>query len=96
MSDKPLSDEDRALAEAVIGFFTSEVDLPAAARSVEPGGLWLELRRGYRYPWRIVRHTDEGATGYPCGEPFPDEQETSHEDDDDTALATTPRKLPPG
>lgn len=56
-------------AKALEAFFTSEVDLPPEARSVQPGDIWWEPSDGWLCPWRIVRHTTSGATGYPCGQP---------------------------
>jgi hypothetical protein len=58
--------------DAIVSFLTSEVDLPMAAQEAQPKEIWWEQRDGWVYPWRIVRHTDTGATGYPCGEPFRD------------------------
>ena len=68
--------EEDPLTETVIGFFTAEVDLPSHhsqgkgnPQEAKPGEIWWEEGEGWLYPWRIVRHTDAGATGYPCGEP---------------------------
>jgi hypothetical protein len=57
------------MAEAIYNFLTAEVDLPAEARSTAPRGIWWEERDGWLCPWRITRHTETGALGYPCGEP---------------------------
>ncbi len=51
-------------AEALLGFFTSDVDIdPPAGFPV--GEVWWEERDGWLLPWRVTSL----STGYPCGEP---------------------------
>ena len=59
--------------DALKDFFTSEVELPCrssgkkAVQEVQSdpvGEIWLEESNGWLFPWRIVRRTQTGATGY--------------------------------
>lgn len=61
--------DDVALGQALIDFFTNEVDLPDCPAEVANGAVWWERRSGWEYPWRIVERVDGVAQGYPCGEP---------------------------
>lgn len=58
------------LETALRSFFTNTVDLPECPPNLSPRAIWLEVRDGWQYPWRIVGYDHNGiAQGYPCGEP---------------------------
>lgn len=57
------------LTDALVGFFTTTVELPTCPAGLPAGARWWEERDGWRYPWRVVSYVEGVAQGYPCGEP---------------------------